>query len=175
MPTGGRAIHPLVVSHGANEPLAGRSRFDGSSIGSGRADPTGSLALPIALDWVADHLPGGWAGVMAANHALAIDGRDRIRRALGIEAVAAPDDMLGAMAAIPLPGTWTEAAAVELDQRLFASGFEVPLPTWPVRAARARAEDEPRVVTVRISAAPYNEPADYDALGATLARLIEGR
>ena len=166
------AIHPLVVSHGANEPLAGRSRYRWEFDWIGTPDPTGYLALPIAIDWIAAALPGGWPGVMAANHALAIDGRDRVRRALGIERVAAPDEMLGAMAAIPLPGVATEAAAVELDRRLFADGFEVPLPSWPVRAARARPEDPPRIVTVRLSAAPYNEPADYDRLGAAVARLI---
>lgn len=165
------AIHPLVVSHGANEPLAGRSRYRWEFDWIGTPDPTGYLALPLAIDWIAGHLPGGWPGVMAANHALAIDGRDRVRRALGLEALAAPDEMLGAMAAIPLPGLANEAA-IELDRDLFAAGFEVPLPTWPVRAARTAPDDPPKVVTVRVSAAPYNEPADYDGLGAALARRI---
>ena len=46
---------------------------------------------------------GGWPAVMAANHALALAGRDLVAAALGVEAPA-PDAMLGSMAALPLPG-----------------------------------------------------------------------
>jgi isopenicillin-N epimerase len=170
-------IHPLVVSHGANEPLAGRSRYRWEFDWVGTPDPTGYLALPAAIAWMAEHAPGGWPGVMTANRALAIDGRDRVRRALGFtEApVAAPDEMLGSMAAIPLPGLATEAEAIELDRRSFADGIEVPLQPWPVRAARARPEDPPRLALLRLSAAPYNEPADYDTAGSIVARHIRER
>ena len=72
-------IHPLVVSHGANAPLAGRTRFRHEFDWVGTSDPTGFLTLPAAIDWMArQEFPGGrgWPAVMAANHALAIEGRD---------------------------------------------------------------------------------------------------
>ncbi len=72
-------IHPLVVSHGANAPLAGRTRFRHEFDWVGTTDPTGFLALPAAIDWMAREASpdgGGWPAVMAANHALAIEGRD---------------------------------------------------------------------------------------------------
>jgi isopenicillin-N epimerase len=171
------AIHPLVVSHGANTPRAERSRYRWEFDWMGTPDPTGYLALPSAIAWMAEHAPGGWPGVMAANRALALDGRDRVRRALGLTEtpLAAPDEMLGSMAAIPLPGHWTEDAAIDLDVRIFADGIEAPLQPWPVRAARARPDDQPRAIVLRLSAALYNEPADYDALGTVVARHIVDR
>ncbi len=169
-------VHPLVVSHGANEPLAGRSRYRLEADWVGTIDPTGYLALPAAITWMAEQVPGGWPAVMAANHGLALDGRDRVSRALGVGSApaptAAPDTMLGSMAAMPLPGVSTEADAVELDRRIFADGIEVPLVAWPVRAARDRPVDPPRAVLLRISAQRYNEPADYDRLASVVARRL---
>ena len=43
---------------------------------------------------------------------------------------------------------------------------------WPVRAARARTDDPPRSVLLRISAAPYNEPADFDRLASVVAGRV---
>ena len=164
------AIHPLVVSHGANEPLAGRSRYRWEADWVGTTDPTGYLTLPAAIDWLARR-PGGWAGIMATNHDLVLDGRDRVLPALGV-AAPAPDDMLGSMAAMPVPDIVTDAAAADFDRYLFDAGIEASVATWPVRAARARAEDPPRSVLLRVSAAPYNEPADFDRLASVVARRL---
>ena len=128
----------------------------------------------MAIDWVAEHLAGGWPGVMAANHALAIDGRDRVRRALGIVEVAGTGRDARRDGRHPAPRRVDRGGRGRAGPRLFAEGFEVPLTTWPVRAARARPDDEPRIVSLRISAAPYNEPPDYDALAAVLARHLRG-
>jgi len=59
-------IHPLVVSHGANEPLAGRTRFRHEFDWVGTSDPTGYLTLPAAIDWMdrcAIPEGGGWPAV----------------------------------------------------------------------------------------------------------------
>ena len=161
------AVHPLVVSHGANEPFPERSRYRSEADWVGTTDPTGYLTLPAAIDWMARR-PGGWPGLMAANHDLLLDGRDRILPVLGIDAPA-PNDMLGSMAAMPVPGLDTDAAAADLDQYLFEAGIEASVATWPVRAARARPDDPPRSILLRISAAPYNEPADFDRLASVMA------
>jgi isopenicillin-N epimerase len=77
-------IHPLVVSHGANDPLTDRTRFRAEFDWVGTQDPTAFLALPVAIEWMAASTPGGggWPEVMAANHALAVGARDRIAGAL---------------------------------------------------------------------------------------------
>ncbi len=112
-------IHPLVVSHGANDPGTDRSRFRAEFDWVGTTDPTAFLTLPVAIDWMAASAPGGggWPEVMAANHALAIEGRDRIAAALGI-APPAPDAMLGSMAALPVPGLRDDAAAKAFGKAL---------------------------------------------------------
>jgi isopenicillin-N epimerase len=166
-------IHPLVISHGANAPLAGRSRFRHEFDWVGTGDPTGVLALPAAIAWMADLGAdgGGWPALMATNHALAIDGRDRIAAALDIEAPA-PDAMLGSMAALPLPEGTDEAAGEALYRALVTEdGIQVPIGGWPVRAARTDAGIESMLI--RISAQRYNEPADYERLAAALARRLD--
>lgn len=165
-------IHPLVVSHGANEPLTDRSRFRAEFDWTGTGDPTPGLALPAAIGWMAASAPdgGGWPAVMAENHQLAIAGRDRIAAALGV-APAAPDSMLGAMAALPVPGLRDEAAAEALGRRLeMEDGVQVPFVGWPVRAARPG--EDPERILIRISAQRYNEPADYDRLAEALVRRL---
>jgi isopenicillin-N epimerase len=162
-------IHPLVVSHGANSPIVDRSRFRLEFDWTGTPDPTAYLTLPAAIEWMAT-FAGGWPATMAANHELALAGRDRLAAALGIEPPA-PDSMLGSMAALPLAGVPDEAAGKALGrQLLLEDGIEVPIGTWPVRAARLDGA-MPRIV-VRISAQRYNEPADYERLADALVRRL---
>jgi isopenicillin-N epimerase len=166
-------IHPLVVSHGANAEPDDRSRFRHEFDWAGTTDPTGYLALPAAIDWMRDHaVPdgGGWPAVMAANRALAIEGRDALTDALGIEAPA-PDAMLGSMATVFLDRVHGEAAARALGETLERDEhLEVPVGPWPVRAARER--DTPTRITLRISAQRYNEPEDYERLADALRRRL---
>jgi isopenicillin-N epimerase len=160
-------IHPVVVSHGANTPVVDRSRFRLEFDWTGTPDPTPYLTLPAAIDWMPAHFDG-WPQVMAANHDLALLGRDIVANALGIEPPA-PDSMLGSMAALPLPQPPDDAVAKALGHRLlFEDGIEVPIVIWPVRAGRQDGVT-PRLL-VRISAQRYNEPADYERLARALAR-----
>ena len=162
-------IHPLVISHGANEPLLGRERFRLESDWTGTGDPTPALALADAIDWMASQDPGGWPAIMAANHALAILGRDRLATALGVDPIA-PDVMTGSMAALPLPGPVDDDATAALQRRLVDEhAIQVPIGTWPARAAR-EPDAGPSTRLVRISAQRYNEPADY----ARLAEVLPG-
>jgi isopenicillin-N epimerase len=167
-------IHPLVVSHGANEPLTDRTRFRAEFDWTGTSDPTAFLALPRAIEWMGSVAGGGgWPEVMGANHALAIAGRDRIAAALGVDAPA-PDSMLGSMAALPVPGLSDDAAAEALGRALeFEDGIQVPVGGWPVRAAWVG--DRPDQVLIRISAQRYNESADYDRLAEALVRRLGRR
>ncbi|MEA2608005.1 MAG: isopenicillin-N epimerase [Chloroflexota bacterium] len=169
-------IHPLIVSHGANAPLVDRSRFRLEFDWTGTPDPTPYLSIPAAIDWMAA-LPGedggGWPAVMSANHALALEGRDILATALGIDPPA-PDAMLGSMAALPLAEIADVAAGRELARQLvFEDGIQVPIVEWPVPAARSDGAD-PRIL-VRISAQRYNEPADYERLADALVRRLGRR
>jgi isopenicillin-N epimerase len=164
------AIHPLVVSHGANEILGERSRFRAEFDWVGTSDPTAFLAIPAAIDWMAAEAPdgGGWPAIMTANHALAVAGRDVIASALGV-VPPAPDSMLGSMAALPIPWLRDDATAEALSHRLASEdAIEVPVGGWPVRAARSG--PQPDHVLIRISAQRYNELADYERLAAALVR-----
>lgn len=176
------AIHPLVVSHGANDPrpdAGGRSRFRLEFDWPGTVDPTPYLAAADAVSLVADLAPnrGGWPAITTANHELAVEGRRRLVAALGLE-VSAPETLLGSMATIELPLPPSDESAMALNLALAEEdGIEVPVGAWPVLAARA--SDGPRSTLLRISAQLYNEPADYealaDALVARLSPLTEGR
>jgi hypothetical protein len=109
---------------------------------------------------------------MAANRALAIAARDTLATALGVPAPV-PDGMLGSMAALPLPGVRTDAAADALADALFLEDkIEVPLPRWPVRGARPSPTDDPRLVLVRVSAQRYNERQEYERLGDSLRQRL---
>jgi isopenicillin-N epimerase len=167
------AVRPLVISHGFNDQRTDRPRLWKEFDWTGTGDPTPYLALPAAIRTVAALHPGGWPGVMAANHDLVLRGRARIAAAIG-GTPRTPDALLGSMATIPLP--LPPLADDEIDA-LKASivaedRIEVPLYGWPVPSARESAGAPPSAVAVRISAQRYNEPADYDRLASALARRL---
>lgn len=165
-------VRPTVISHGANDPRTDRTRYRLEFDWMGTTDPTPALTLPAAIDWMAAQVPGGWPAVMAANHALALRARDAVVAALGVDAPV-PDAMLGAMAAVPVPGPATDERAATVHDVLFDDdGVEVPFPTWPVRGARRRLDDPPAHVLVRVSAQRYVDADDIDRLASSLARRV---
>ncbi|HXH84088.1 MAG TPA: aminotransferase class V-fold PLP-dependent enzyme [Candidatus Tectomicrobia bacterium] len=160
-------VHPLTISHGASAVRPGRSRFRLEFDWTGTGDPTAWLSVPKAIQYVGGLLPGGWSAVMARNRALALEARRHLCDALGAEPPC-PEEMIGSLAAVPLPdGLTTEIAwrrPDPLQRRLFdAWGIEVPVITFPAAPRRL----------VRVSAQLYNGPRDVrrlaDALHAELA------
>jgi isopenicillin-N epimerase len=153
---------PLVPSHGATSPRTDRSRFHLEFDWQGTDDPTAWLALPAAIRFMGDLLPGGWPALFAANHALALEAQGLLASALGSERPA-PASMIGAMTALPLPPELgappTEPPFHSPTQEvLYAQGFEVPVfafPTWPQRL-------------VRVTCCAYNERSQYERLAAAL-------
>lgn len=167
------AIRPLVISHGANDPRPGRSRFRLEFDWTGTADPTAWLTIPAAIRFVGGMMPGGWPAVMAANRSLALAARDLVCARLGV-APPAPDSMIGAMAAVPLPlaADRGDALAEELNRALFEDDrIEVPIAPWPVPAARSPGAP-PTAVLVRISAQRYNSLAQFERLADALGRRL---
>jgi isopenicillin-N epimerase len=67
----------------------------------------------------------------------------------------APDDMLGTMAAVPLPDGESEALQ---DRLFFEHHIEVPVVAWPQAPKRV----------LRVSAAVYNVFDEYERLATAL-------
>ncbi len=120
---------------------------------------------------------------MATNHGLAVRGRNALCAALGIGS-AAPDEMIGSMAALLLPeprGTALGPSAAPgrspLDEDplqlllLERHGIEVPVLAWPPPAWAEPGGYVPRRL-IRISAQLYNRAEQYERLGAALAELL---
>lgn len=163
-------LHPAVISHGHGFPLAqagGRSRFHLEFDWTGTDDPSPWLCAPLAIATVGGMHPQGWPGWMARNRRVALAGRRRLAAALGVELPCA-DDLIGSMAALPLP----PAGHGPPDSPLYTSplqaalrakaGVEVPIVPWPAHPQRL----------VRFSVAPYTTPAEIDALVEALVDAL---
>src|SRR5574338_1627394 len=166
-------IRPLTISHGANAPRTDRSRFRLEFDWTGTTDPSGYLAVADAIAFGETLLPGGWPAVRARNRALALEARDLLCAALGMEPPA-PDEMIGSMASIPLG--WESGPAVvqgvslygdDLHDALLAEGIQVMVTPWPQRP-----DGGPWRRLVRVSAAAHNERAQYERLAEVLLRLV---
>jgi isopenicillin-N epimerase len=160
-------IRPLVISHGANDRRTDRTRFRAEFDWMGTADPSAVLAIPAALDFLGGLRTGGWPALMATNHALALLARDRIRAAVGAGPTA-PDALIGAMAAVPLP----DELPRDVKARLYDEcRIEVPVSTWPVDAALDEGE-APQARLIRVSAQAYNDIGQIDALASALRSML---
>src|SRR5918992_2578554 len=166
-------IRPLVISHGATSPRTDRSRFHLEFDWTGTDDPTAYLAVPDAIRFGAGLLPGGWPALYERNRSLAIAARDLLCDAL-VEPEPATDEMLGAMASVPLPsesGAPAPDTGLLYDEPLHASlierGIQVAVAPWP-----RRADGGPSRRLVRVSAAAYNDIEDMRALAEALRELV---
>ncbi len=156
----GENLVPPVISHGWNDPRTDRPRFHVLFDYMGADDPSPHLSVPAAIDFLSSLYPNGLEGTMDHNRSLALAARDLLCDSLGVEPPA-PDSMIGSLAAVPLPDS-KETMTGPLDPlgpRLFEKyRIQVPVfpfPLWPQR-------------NVRISAAPYNDLDQYQALIAAL-------
>ena len=166
-------IRPLAISHGANSPRLDRSRFRAEFDWTGTADPSAYLAVPDAIRFGEELMPGGWPALRARNRALALAGRDRLCQALDV-GPPAPDEMLGAMASVPLPLERRPGVVQGVDlygdpvhDQLAALGMQVMVTPWPQRP-----DGGPWRRLVRISAAAYNDLAQFDRLADALPAAL---
>jgi isopenicillin-N epimerase len=160
------AVRPLVISHGANSTRRDRSRFLLEFGWVGTVDPTPHLCVPEALHVMGKLLPGGWPALMRRNRELALEGRTLLCRSLEIEPPC-PDDMLGSMAAVPLPRRLQRGSALPgldpLQARLWDRfRIEVPVIPWP----------KPPERLLRISAQAYNNKNQFERLAKVLTELL---
>lgn len=133
-------IRPLAISHGANSPRTDRSRFRLEFDWAGTDDPTAFLCVPDAIRFLGSLFAGGWPELRARIHDAAVDAQRVIADALKVPRPA-PPEMLGSMAALPLPSSPPLAPAKidPLQERLFAEHrVEAPVFRSPVgRVIRA--------------------------------------
>ncbi|HUP22554.1 MAG TPA: aminotransferase class V-fold PLP-dependent enzyme [Thermoanaerobaculia bacterium] len=159
-------VLPVTISHGWNGGWGGDNRLHALFDWTGTTDPTPALCVPAALQTIGALDPRGWPGVMEANRDLALQARDILAGALGVEAPA-PDDMLGAMATLPLPDSSrrvTDRSLDALSALLRERGFTVPVFVWPAWPSRV----------LRVSAQRYNLLDQYQRLAVTLRELLDG-
>ena len=159
-------IRPVVISHGANSTRSDRSRFHLEFDWPGTLDPTAWLSVPEALRFMGEAVVGGWPEVMRRNRDLALRARDLLCQRLGIDSPA-PDDMIGSMAAMPLPDGAAYVAPSLYgdplqDALLFEHSIEVPIVPWPQQPKRV----------LRVSAQLYNSIDDYAKLADALEALL---
>jgi isopenicillin-N epimerase len=164
-------LRPLSISHGANSPRTDRSRFLIEFDWVGTIDPIPWLCIGPAITFLEGLVPGGWPEIRRRNRALALEGRRILCDALRIEAPA-PESMIGAMAAMPLPaGRVAPASPLFIDPIQDAlwrrHAIEVPVNLWPAWPSRV----------LRVSAQLYNDRSQYERLAAALVEELaaEGR
>jgi isopenicillin-N epimerase len=150
---------PTAISHGLTAPCTDRSRFQLLFGWTGTGDPTAALCVPDAIRVIGGLVPGGWPEVRSRNHALVLAARDRLCGALGV-AAPAPDDMLGALATVPLP----DGPDLALHEALWTQeAIEVPIFPWPAAPRRL----------LRISAQLYNTIAQFERLATVLPTWLQ--
>jgi isopenicillin-N epimerase len=124
---------------------------------TGTRDPSSILSIPYALRYLDGLVPGGFAALMPMNRALALEARRILAKRLGIDPPC-PDDMVGSMAALPLPNA-PDRATPNLHEILQDRWrIEVPVFDWPAYPKRL----------IRVSAQIYNRRSQYEGLADAL-------
>jgi isopenicillin-N epimerase len=156
-------LRPLSISHGANAPREDRSRFRLEFDWTGTDDPSAWLCVPSAIRFLGGLFPGGWDALRAHNRDLVLAGRKLLLEALGV-AAPAPEDMIGFLAAVPLPLGGPAGSPLEFGDPLqvkLLSEHRIEVPVFQFPQGRA----------IRISAQAYNHLGEYDALAKALTAL----
>jgi len=163
------SVRPAIISHGANAPTTHRSRFRNEFDWTGTRDPSAYLAVPEAIRFMGELLPGGWQALMEHNRALALKAREILTNALEITPPC-PDEMIGSLASLPLPAAAADTEATgsalnrdPLQEALFhRHAIEVVVARGPGPTNRL----------LRISAQIYNESEEYEYLARALTQEL---
>lgn len=161
------AVRPLSISHGASAPTTRESRFRLEFDWTGTHDPTPYLCLPEAIGFLGALIEGGFSALMERNRLLALEARDILCEALDIPPPC-PDDLVGSLAALPLPDSRGPPAVSALyddplhDELFDGFALEVPVVPWPRHPHRV----------IRVSAQAYNHRAQYEQLAQALRTIL---
>jgi isopenicillin-N epimerase len=150
----GADVTPTVLSWQLNDGYAASFDYPGTW------DYAGWLAAPDGLAYWQDL--GGWAAV-ARLADLVADGQKTVAEALGVSLEWLPDTPAPTMRLVPLPG----GVLTSPDQ---VDPFYEALSQQRVEVAPVYFDG---VGYLRIAAAPYNTPDDYDRLADTVRELLD--
>jgi isopenicillin-N epimerase len=151
-------LEPLITSWGyraAPETSSG-SRFLDYFQWTGTKDPSATLAVPAAIQFMADH---GWDEVMINSHNLLKNTIEQVCSLTGLlPQVPLKSNLYHQMGIAPLPA---DADLVSLKSRLYADfKVEIPMIEWNSQKF------------IRISIQAYNSEEDCDALLKGLKTLL---
>lgn len=163
-------LHPTSISHGY-VPGEKKARFRDEFDWTGTTDPTAALTIPFCIEYMGGLVAGGWPGLMETNKELALRARKIFLERFGGEA-AAPEGMVGSMAAALLPRPSRKSPVFGLDREALsdwvrARGIEAwfhPSPSTPSSSSAS--------MVVRLSAQLYNDPSEYERLADLLAEAL---
>ena len=158
-------VQPAVISHGNNTPRPGYGSFQDRFDWAGTFDPTGWFCAGEAIRWLGQLLPGGWGELRESNHQMAIRARRVLSEALEVESPC-PENMLGAMATLPLPERFQAAlktGRIDAEQERLYDRFRIEVPLFRI--------GQPQRRYFRISAHIYNSLAEYEYLTEALSML----
>jgi len=150
-----RTLQPAVISHGNNTPRPGFSSFQDRFDWAGTFDPSAWFCVEAAINWMGKLVKGGWLELRRRNRDLAL----RARRELGHElqtGLPCPDDMIGSMATIALPGRMQgrpRCGKIDREQLVLYDRFAIEVPFLRI--------GQPEQRYFRISSQIYNTPEEY--------------
>ncbi len=160
-------IHPLIISHGMNDPRTDISLFRKEFDWQGVTDPSGFLSIPTAISFLGSLMPGGIPALAARNHDLALSSRASLCPILRVEPPS-PGSMIGSMASFPIDHLAPEPEVrLRLETMLRERHhIEIPMIRWRPTADTER-------WTLRVSCQIYNEDSDIDRLAGALAASLQ--
>jgi isopenicillin-N epimerase len=158
-------LQPAVISHGNNTHRPGYSHFQDRFDWAGTFDPTAWFCIPETFRWMEKLYPGGWPMIQEANRDLVVKARRLLCKELGVEPPC-PEEMLGAMATIPLPAAFqgrAKSGKIDAEQLRLYDEFGIEVPFVRIGPPERR--------YFRVSAQLYNSPDDYTRLAKALKAI----
>lgn len=165
-----RGFRTLALSSRAKKVRHDRSLFLRDFDYMGTDDYSPFLVVPDALLAGARLSPGGWPGLMARNHELALQARAIVCAGAGL-LPACPGEMTGSMVSLPIPEdrAGNESRPTRYDDPLQDALLErhaIQAPIW-------RLWENPGVRLARLSAQAYNHPGQYAYFARALAEELD--
>jgi isopenicillin-N epimerase len=161
-------IRPLTISHGANSTREDRSRFLLEFDWTGTRDTTPFLTVPFALDYLESLLPGGWDELRTRNRALALQAREILFEALGLEPPC-PESMIGTLVNVPLRPLADRVKTSLIDSTKL---HDILYADYNIEAM-TQAFPEPDDLAIRVSAMLYNTEEQYQELADALIASLK--
>lgn len=158
-----KEIFPLIISHAGHQADSFTERF----YWPGTWDPSASVCIGDAIDFLGSLMPGGWSEIMKFNRDRCLHFRRVICEMLEVDPPC-PDSMISSMASFPLPVDPEELPPgykgfSTLQQQLFDQ-YNIEIPVWHW--------DYPLARITRIAVQLYNNPNQYREFMTAIKTLL---